>query len=210
MGVFTVGNLGPMASSVVKELANIGLGRATTALSDMTGRSFNMSVPHVDTVDVELAGLVLGGEDGIVLGIYMPFEGDVEGHLAFLFPWAGAQELIRTLIGSAPESPSDIDELCASAALEVGNIINSSFLNAISDMTDLALHATPPLVSADLGSTIVSTLVAEAEMSDSVALAIETEIFVDGSRDIQGYFLCIPSVGGLQAIFARLGVEEAA
>jgi len=205
-----IDNLGLLEASAVRELANIGLGNAMTALSGLTGRYFNMAIPNVDVVNLDHVPDMLGDPFGVAVGIYMPIEGDISGHMAFLFPWESAKELWNVLLGWSPTTPEEVDELCSSAVLEVGNIINSSFLNAISDMTGLKLHATPPMVSIDLSASIASSIVAEAQMSEVVALSIETEVIETGSNLIHGYFLCIPSLEGLRLLFAKLGIAEAA
>lgn len=195
--------------SAVKEMANIGLGHAATALSTMTGKPFLISVPHVESVPVqELVGR-LGGPESLTLSVFMPFEGDVEGYIAFLFPWAAAQNLWSMILGAAPQEPWEIGDLEASAMVEVGNIINSNFLNALSDMTNLAMHATPPALTAEMTQAVLGSIVLEAEMSDAVALAVETSIH-DESGQTEGYFLCIPTAHGLQTLFERLGIAEAA
>lgn len=169
-----------------------------------------MTVPSVTTVGLESIPYLLGSPDETTVGIYMAVEGDLTGHLAFLFPWASAQNLWNMLLGTAPVTPCDVDPLCASAILEIGNIINSSFLNAISDMCDLKLHATPPLVSVDSCAAIAGTVTVEAELANAVALSIETSIFESDSKQTQGYFLCIPTLDGLELLFQRLGLREAA
>lgn len=202
--------LGLIEESAVKELANIGLGHAITSLSTVTGRSFNMTVPSVQAVGMNTLVDLTGDPDMVTVGIYMPVDGDVQGHMAFLFPWESAVNLWTMVLGEAPANPMEISELAASAIIEIGNIINGSFLNAISDMCDLKLHATPPLVSVDAWASITASITAEAELGDVVALAVETEIFESNSNNTKGYFLCIPSVNGLNLLFQRLGIAEAA
>ncbi|MBX3112512.1 MAG: chemotaxis protein CheC [Fimbriimonadaceae bacterium] len=204
------GTYGLLEMSAVREMANIGLGHATTALSDLTGRSFNMEVPNVETVAIENVPALVGDPEAVVVGIMMPIEGDVTGHIAFVFPWESAQTVWRYLLGTCPDSFAEVDDLAASAMLEIGNILNSSFMNALSNMTGLAIHATPPVVSIDLCYSVVSTVVAEAELQEVVALAIETKIYDYEDTATQGYFLCIPTVEGLNLMLRRLGVAEAA
>lgn len=202
--------LGLLETSAVKEMANIGLGSAMTALSQMTGRFFNMTIPRVETVNLDDIPDLMGDPMGVAVGIYMPVEGDVEGHMGFLFPWDSACELWKMLVGTSPETPGDVEELHASVALEIGNIINSSFLNAISDMTGLKLHATPPLVSLDLTASIASSIVVEALTSEVVALAIETQLFEIERESVTGFFVFIPTLDGLTKLFQGLGIPEAA
>ncbi|MBS1707402.1 MAG: chemotaxis protein CheC [Armatimonadetes bacterium] len=196
--------------SAVREMANIGLGHATTALSNLTGRSFNMEIPKVETVCIEKVPDMVGNPEDVCVGIMMPIEGDVTGHIAFVFPWDSAQSIWRSLLGTCPETVGDIDELAASAMLEIGNILNSSFMNALSNMTDLKIHATPPVVSVDICYAVTTSVVAEAELNEVVALAIETRIFDMEDVETRGYFLCIPTVDGLDLMLRRLGVAEAA
>jgi len=201
---------GALQLSAVHELANIGLGHATTALSDLTGRRFNMSIPRVDSVPVSTLVELVGGAETVCVGVCMPIEGDIEGHIAFLFPWESAQRIWTMLIGTAPEDLGGVGELEASVMLEVGNILNSSFLNALADMTNLTLHATPPMVSVEMTCAIAESIVVQAEQRDVTALAVETAIFDQNDETTRGYFLCIPTVNGLRLLLNRLGVPEAA
>jgi chemotaxis protein CheC len=203
-------NLDLLHLSAVREMANIGLGHATTALANVTGRPFNMDVPNVETVAIENVPLMVGDPETTTVGIWLPFEGEAVGHTAFLLPWESAQAMWTMLLGFAPQSPSEIDELAASAMLEVGNIIAGSFLNAISDMTGLRMLATPPRVSVDMAYSIAAQVVTEAEMEDVVALAMETRIHSMDESSINGFFLCIPTRSGLNLLFNRLGISEAA
>jgi chemotaxis protein CheC len=201
--------LGLMANSVVRELANIGLAHATTALAELTGKSFDMAVPEVEPVSLERLPSMLGDPDELCVATYMSITGDVGGHIAFLMPWHSAQQLWLMLLGEAPDSPDEVTELQASAALEVGNMVNAGLLNAIGDMTGLTLNATPPQVSMDMSAAVVASIVCEASYVDSVALSIRTEI-IDAAHRVSGFFVYIPTVGGLRSVFASLGVLEAA
>lgn len=201
--------LGLMQLSAIRELANIGLGHAMTSLSVLTGRPFNMTVPYAENVALTSIPQMIGDGDGLTVGIYMPVEGDIEGHMAFLFPWESACRIWTMLLGAPPTGPEEVSELEASAMIEVGNIINSSFLNAISDMTEYKLHATPPFVAVDQASSILSAVVTEASTEEHAALAIETEI-LDENEMASGIFLYIPTVGGLKMLFNAFGILEAA
>jgi len=201
--------LGLMELSVVKEMTNIGLGNATTALANMTGKAFNMSVPEVESIGLEEIPALLGGEEQFAAGIYMPIEGDVSGHIGFLLPWPSVQALWKLLLGAEPMEPHEVGEMEASTIMEIGNIINGSFLNAISDMTNLSMHATPPLLAIEMTGAILDTIAVEASSKDHVALAIRT-VISDYEGGFEGFFVYIPSVGGLRTLFSSLGIAEAA
>ncbi|MGV3615092.1 MAG: chemotaxis protein CheC [Fimbriimonas sp.] len=201
--------LGEMEQSVVKELANIGLGHATTALADMTGRAFNMSIPYVEPIALEEVPNRLGNAEEVSIGISMPIAGEAEGHIVFISDWESAQTLWRMLLGAAPADASGVGALEASAMLEIGNIINSSFLSAISDMTNMRLESTPPMMALDMAASILTSVVAEASLGEHYALAIRTEIN-DENGSFKGFFLYVPTLDGLRIAFRRLGLPEAA
>jgi len=93
--------------------------------------------------------------------------------------------------------------------LEIGNIINGSFLSAISDMTNLSLEATPPSMCVDMCEAVLGSIVTEASRADHSALAVRT-VITDESGGVDGFFVFIPTVGGLRKLFTALGLPEAA
>ncbi|HRJ27501.1 MAG TPA: chemotaxis protein CheC [Fimbriimonadaceae bacterium] len=202
-------NFGEVQLSAIYEMANIGLGNAMTALSEVTGQPFNMTIPRVEFLPSDQVPLLLGGDEVPTVAVYMPIAGQVEGHIAFLFPWESAKRLWNMLLGQAPESVADIGELEASAMLEIGNMLNSSFLNALADMTQMQMHATPPLVAAEMSYAILSTLATEAALSQSTALAIETRLECS-TDEIQGVFVCLPTIESIEKMLSALGLAEAA
>jgi chemotaxis protein CheC len=196
--------------SAVQELANIGLGRAATALSDLTGNTFHLSVPTIETTGLEKLPDKYREEEGLFAGVYTPVEGDFEGCLAFLFDWSSITEICQILAGYAPPSPGEIDEMHASVLMEVGNILNSSFLNAFSEMTGLTMTICPPVASIADAPSILASLAAEAEMNGAMALAVDTLLESIGKTHLSGSFFMIPGPDGFSRIFRSLGIEDAA
>ena len=191
----------------MREMANVGLGHATTALAGLTGKTLEMSVPDAETVPLEELPLLLGSEE-LCVGVYMTIAGELDGHVAFVLPWSGAQTLWTMLLGSAPDGPEGIDALHASVLTEVGNIVDGGFLSAISDMTGLRLECTPPQLCVDMGVSVIAAIVCEAASADSAALAVRTTIQSEG-RDLVGTFLFVPTYGGLRRVFRAFGLSEA-
>lgn len=194
-----------LQESAVKEISNIGLGHAVTALTNLTGKSFNMEVPDADALQFNEVVESLGGVDHLAVGVLMPIDGDLTGHMALLLPWESATTLWQMLLGMNPEGLEQIDELYASGVLEVGNIINSSFLNAISEMTDYKLHATPPAMAVDACAAILASMMCVTAEEDGVALSIRTKIYNEDAA-FDGVFLYVPNENCLGMLFNRLGL----
>ncbi len=66
---------------VLQELGNIGAGNATTALAQMVGCKVDMSVPQVRLLEFHELGEIVGGDDQIMVSIFLQVEGDIEGSI---------------------------------------------------------------------------------------------------------------------------------
>ena len=128
---------------VLKELGNIGAGNATTALAQMLQTKVDMKVPQVRLLDFKDVGEVMGGEEQIVVGIYLAVEGDITGSIMFVLEQHAGRELVSKLMGMPP-AEGDFNEMELSALKEIGNIITGAYLNSLAQMTNLKVLPSVP------------------------------------------------------------------
>ena len=69
---------------VLKEIGNIGAGNAMTALSQMLQCKVDMKVPQVRLLEFQEVGSLMGGEEQLMVGVYLAVEGDITGSIMFL------------------------------------------------------------------------------------------------------------------------------
>lgn len=188
----------------LKELANIGTGHATTALSQMlSGRLFQLVVPEAQMLPFSEAAVYIGGPEQVVVGIFVVVSGDVKGHMAFLIPLDSALVLIRLLTG---DESGEINEMAHSALQELGNIMITSYLNALSKMTHLLMAPSVPGVAIDMAGAVWESVLAGAEVKNEVTV-IRTEFFADGEA-IEGNIIFLPDDEDFRKIARLLGLEE--
>src|SRR5690554_3492012 len=188
----------------LKELANIGTGHATTALSQMlSGRLFQLVVPDAQMLPFSEAAEYVGGSEQVVVGIFVVVSGDVKGHMAFLIPLDSALVLLRLLTG---DDSGEINDLARSALQELGNIMITSYLNALSKMTDLLMAPSVPGVAVDMAGAVWESILAGAQVANEVTV-IRTEFFADG-ESIEGNIIFLPDDDDFQKIARVLGLEE--
>jgi chemotaxis protein CheC len=183
----------------LRELANIGSGTASTALSSMLGRSVDISVPNALVLPMaEAVGTIGNAEDdvtGIVLGVF----GDMEATVLLLVtPEHGA--LMCGMLGVPADS-----EYGESALIEIGNIVGSSYINALAMMTGMEVEPTPPSIATDMLAAIVESVLATRAASGDVALLLDSDMVVEG-EDCSVSFLLVPDQGGVDLLLARLGL----
>ncbi|HXG25141.1 MAG TPA: chemotaxis protein CheC [Chthonomonadales bacterium] len=191
----------------LREVANIGTGNAVTALAELTGREFKVTVPAFGALALSVCEDLFGDLEALAVSVYMPVKGDVDGHVAFLFPFEGACELADFVLGRASGETQALDELEYSALIEVGNIIISSFLNALAELTDLSLPSSMPGIAVDMTAAILASLAAASPDLGDHALTITT-CLVGQEEPIEGVFLFIPEPASLPVLFHALGMRE--
>jgi chemotaxis protein CheC len=183
----------------LRELANIGSGTASTALSGMLGRAVDISVPNARALPfaeaVETAGPAEAEITGIVLGIV----GDMDGTVLLLVPPADADAMCR-MLGVEPD-----DEFALSALGEIGNIVGTSYINALAAMTGMELEPTPPASATDMLGAIVESVLAGHAHAGDIALVLDSDLTVEG-EDCSIAFLLVPDQGGVDELLTRLGL----
>lgn len=189
---------------VLKELGNIGAGNAMTALSQMLQCKVDMRVPQVRLLDFKDVGTLMGGEEQIMLGVFLGIEGDITGSMMFLIEKKSAKHLINKLMMGMAQEGDEFSEMEFSAMKEVGNIITGAYLNSLSMMTNLKIYPSPPAVTVDMAGAILSVPAIEFGIYGDKILLIQSQFFDD--VEIDGYFILIPDLESYAKILSSLGL----
>jgi chemotaxis protein CheC len=184
----------------LRELANIGSGTASTALSGMLGRSVDISVPNAQALPFAEAVTAAGDAEAEVTGIVLGITGGMGGTVLLLVPPRDADAICR-MLGVEPD-----DEFALSALGEVGNVVGTSYINALASMTGLEIEPTPPATATDMLGAIVESVLAGAAMGGDVALLLDSDLVVEG-EDCSIAFLLVPDQGGVELLLERLGLS---
>ena len=187
---------------VLQEVGNIGAGNAATALSQLLNEKVDMAVPSVNIIPFDDIFSKTGVE-AVVIGVIVRVLGDIPGNILFTLDKETALKIISRLLG---EEQDQITEIGSSALCEIGNIISSSFMNAIAKLTNLVLLPSVPAVALDMMGAILSTTFIESGQFDEYVLDLETQ-FLQENQKISGHFYYIPMPGSLEKILNSLGVN---
>jgi chemotaxis protein CheC len=93
-----------------------------------------------------------------------------------------------------------------SVLLEVGNIVSSTFLNALASFTNMKLLPTVPASASDMAGALLDTVLAIEATEDDTIITVITDFIVQGEM-IEGYLVFIPNPVSLKKIFSSLGVN---
>ncbi|WP_088187727.1 chemotaxis protein CheC [Desulfosporosinus sp. FKA] len=188
----------------LREIGNIGSGHAATALSTLLQRRIDMSVPEVWAVPFEQITAIVGQLDTPQAVIYVKVEGAAPGKAVFFFPVESAGIVVQALFGNSEERDLFSDEMAQSALKEVGNILVSSFLIALTEFSGIPLQASVPALSIDMIGALLDAIFLEEGTLDDTVLFIDTQL--SGLPKIEGQFIFLPDEGSLEKLLGAMGL----
>ena len=195
----------PVLLDVLKEVGNIGASRAATSLSQLIGATIRLQVPQVHVVPISDVADILGGAEALMVGVYQSMSGEADGHILFMLPQDRSEYLLGLTLKRPYSLTDGLDELALSALTEVGNILSSSYMAALSQLCNLSIRLTPPALAIDMAGAMIDVVLIQLSAQGNLALIIET-VFFEGDRKLEGYFFILPDPGSLENIFRSLGM----
>ncbi len=199
--------LNDMKLDVLKEIGNIGGGNAATALSNMIEKNVDIEVPKVHVVGLSDIYKILRDPEEISASTVVPIKGEAPGKMLMIFDSESSKRLISFLIGKKPEDLTELDEMQSSVLKEIGNIMCSSYVIALSTFTSLFMETDVPILVIDmLGAVIAETSILSSEEYDDVIM-IENILKIKDSENLSGFLTMFPQHGSLKKIFSKLGIS---
>lgn len=198
----------------IKEVGNIGTGNAATALSGLLGQMIQMDVPETEVVSIYELSEHFGDPLEIVGAVFVRSTGGFQCSVIFMQPEDDANLMVEMLLKQqfgtyipVSEIPS---EMIDSALTEVGNIVLSSFLNAINLLLGTQHQISVPGVAHDMLSSILDVVASIYGQLGETALLVNTELKVEGleaGRKISGQIILLPDPESLELLLKKLKVN---
>ncbi len=191
----------------LREMSNIGMGHAATALSQMLGETLLIRVPRVTITDVAKVPEMLGGAEQLVAGVVLQVLGDARGLVMMVFPEQSALELLSRVVSRTP-SQRVLDEVEESTLKEIGNILASAYLSALGSLLNKTLIPSVPQFAYDMAGAVVDAVLIDLIQQGDQAVMVEAELCRgnEKSEGLNGHFFLIPDRGSLQVLFEAIGV----
>jgi len=196
----------------LREISNIGMGHAATAMNQMIGRPVRLSIPEAGLITVGELPEMLGGPNRTVAGIHINVWGDITGTILLVIPRKSTAALCSLLLGQAREEDEQtLNELESSALQEIGNIVVSSYLSALERLLEKTFLPSVPTVTYEKAGDLVDRALVHLGEDGDRTMVIRTDFMGDGDADgIKGHFFLLPDPESLKLILkaARVLKEE--
>ena len=191
----------------LREIGSIGTGNAATALSQMLGRSVRITLPEVRIMGYNEAIEWIGGPEAITAGVLVRISGQMNGIMLAVQSLDFVNLVLDSTLEQKIDSYEQLEELERSALIEVGNIMISTFINALSGLADITLELTVPSISVDMQGAILAVPMAEYGGQTDYLMTIGGNFVCDG-REVPCRLLLSPDIRSLNFLLRKLGVME--
>ena len=171
------------------QLVSKGTTNAIASLSQFVGQDISVESFGLKRIPVAQISELMGGPETEAIGIYLTVSGSADGHIMLMYDPEMAHGFVDMLMGQPQGTTQTLGEMEESALGELGNIVGSSFLNALADATGMA-GALLDIIAADILLTQDDAFVAETA-------------FHAPDRAVKGQFFVIPTQDLLRVLLER-------
>ena len=141
---------------LIREIGSIGTGNSATALSSMLGKSVRMTLPDVQILGYNEAIQFLGDPEEIVAAILVKMTGEINGLMLFILKLDFINEVLSSVLQKEIEDYYQLNVLETSALEEIGNIIISSYVSAMSTLSEVTINLSVTDISVNMLCVILS------------------------------------------------------
>lgn len=191
----------------LREIGSIGTGNAATALSQMMNQPVRITLPEVRIMEYNEAIEWIGGPEEVTAGVLVKMSGDIGGIMLSVQKLELVNVVLNAMLGENVSSYDNLTELERSAMIEIGNIMISTFINALSGLADVDIKLTVPAFAVDMQGAILTVPMAEYGGMSDYLMAIGGNFVCDG-KEVPCHLILSPDLRSLDFLLRKLGVSD--
>lgn len=199
--------LSSLEIDTLREIGSIGTGNAATALSSMLQRKVRITLPEVRIMGYNEAIEWIGGPEAITAGVLVRISGEISGIMLSVQSLEFVNLVMNSTLEETITDYDELKELERSALIEVGNIMISTFINALSSLADIRVELTVPSMTVDMQGAILAVPMAEYGGQTDYLMTIGGNFVCDG-KEVPCRLLLSPDIRSLNFLLRKLGVAD--
>ena len=207
MTIKSYDELSSLELDTLKEIGSIGTGNAATSLSALIGMPVRIQQPEVRIMEYNEAIEWIGGPEPITAGALVGMSGQLSGIMLSVQQMDFVNLVLESMMGKTIQDYMELEELERSALIEVGNIMISTFINALSGLAGIEINLTVHAFTVDMQGAILAVPMAMYGGTSDYLMTIGGN-FVCDSKHVPCHLLLSPDVRSLNFLLAKLGVAE--
>ena len=137
----------------------------------------------------------------------MRINGNIDGNILIIISKQDAYNLVERLLNVKIDTSKALSNMAESALIELGNIVGSSYITALSELTKLSIKISVPSLAFDMAGAIISFPLSLYGYLGDTAFLIDTE-FIEGLDGITLHYLLVPDDESLKILLDAIGVNS--
>ena len=207
MNLNSYDQLNSLEIDTLKEIGSIGTGNAATSLSQILGKAVRITLPEVRIMEYNEAIEWIGGPEPITAGVLVGMSGQLSGIMLSVQQMDFVNLVLESMMGKTIQDYMELEELERSALIEVGNIMISTFINALSGLAGIEINLTVPAFTVDMQGAIMAVPMAEYGGQSNYIMTIGGNFICNG-KEIPCRLLLSPDIRSLNFLLRKLGVNS--
>ena len=199
--------LSSLELDTLKEIGSIGTGNAATSLSALIGMLVRIQTPEVRIMGYNEAIEWIGGPEEITAGVLVGMDGQISGIMLSVQQLEFVNLVLDSMLGQTVKDYVELQEMEHSALTEVGNIMISTFINALSSLAGIDIELTVPAFTVDMQGAIMAVPMAEYGGQSDYIMTIGGDFICNGKK-IPCRLLLSPDIRSLNFLLRKLGVDS--
>lgn len=188
----------------LRELINIGIGRAAGTLNELTRARVILEVPVVELIRLgELSAHAASLNGSTSSAVQINFDGYISGSTALVFNTAGAAALVYAITGEEFET-TEMNGMMAETLKEVGNICINGIMGSIGNILHERITYTPPRYAEGT----VNSLFRKNAIDEQVLVIIVNTRFLVSEIDVDGYIMMLLEFSSLEKILTKIAESQ--
>lgn len=207
MKVKNYDELDAMEIDTLREIGSIGTGNAATSLSQMLGCEVRITLPEVRIMGYNEAIDWIGGPEAITAGVLVGISGEINGIMLSVQPLEFVNLIMSHMLDKELTSYEQMEDLERSALIEIGNIMISTFINALSGLAGISVELSVPSMTVDMQGAILAVPMAEYGGQTDYLMTIGSNFMIH-NHEVPCRLLLSPDVRSLNYLLRKLGVNN--
>lgn len=207
MKVKNYDELSDIEIDTLREIGSIGTGNAATSLSQMLGCEVRITLPEVRIMGYNEAIDWIGGPEAITAGVLVGISGEINGIMLSVQPLEFVNLIMSHMLDKELTSYEEMEDLERSALIEIGNIMISTFINALSGLAGISVELSVPSMTVDMQGAILAVPMAEYGGQTDYLMTIGSNFMINNHK-VPCRLLLSPDVRSLNYLLRKLGVEN--
>ena len=207
MGMKNYNELSSLELDTLKEIGSIGTGNAATSLSSLIGKPVRIQQPEVRIMGYNEAIEWIGGPEEITAGVLVGMSNQLSGIMLSVQQLDFVKLVAESMLNEQVESYEQIRDMERSALTEVGNIMISTFINALTGLAGIDIDLTVPAFTVDMQGAIMAVPMAMYGGQSDYIMTIGGD-FVCSGKQIPCRLLLSPDIRSLNFLLRKLGVDS--